>query len=135
MTVKSTREYSKATLLQTRKQLREIESKLIELAQSDILYDAIKSNNYKAEIFVRISPNEQLIDGINECYGLRTKREPPIDNGKDQKWITSVFGNVDRDLVIELFDECMENLKSARDAYETMSDEEWSLRRNSRVRV
>lgn len=130
MTAKSTREYSKATLLETRKQLREIESKLIELAQSDVLYDAIKSNNYNADILVRISPNEPLIDGIDECYGLRTKREP-----MGQKWLTSVFGNVDRDVVVELFDECIKILKSVRDTYETMSDEEWSLRRNSKVRV
>ncbi len=135
MTAKSTREYSKETLLETRKQLREIESKLIKLAQSDVLYDAIKSNNYNADILVRISPNEPLIDGIDECYGLRTKREPAIDKGTDKIWRTSVFGNIDRDVAIELFDECIKILKSIRDSYEKMSDEEWSLRRNSKVRI
>ena len=135
MTAKSTREYSKETLLKTRKQLQEIESKLIKLAQSDVLYDAIKSNNYNADILVRISPNEPLIDGIAECYGLQAKREPAIDNETDTIWRTGVFGNIDRDVAIELFDECIKILKSVRDSYEKMSDEDWVLFRQSKVRI
>lgn len=130
------RELNRTRLLQVQRQLKEIERELLEQERNDDLYDAIRNKNYMADIMVKISPNKHItFDGARESYGLWTIRKPSTNGDGVSDWNTNIFGKIDRDVAIKLFDECLTVLKSAKDFYESMSDDEWLRLRKDDARV
>lgn len=130
------RKLNRTRLLQVQRQLKEIERELLEQERNDDLYDAIRDKNYMADIIVTISPNKHItFDGVCESYGLRTIRKPSTNGDMGSDWYTNIFGKIDRDVAIKLFDECLTVLKSAKDYYESMSEDEWLRLRKDDARV